>query len=182
MSELNGKRAAVIISHMRLARTVTLNCYPANLLDREDAISEGYYALIRACDSYNPKRGASLKHWITSYVRWHLINYVKGQKIYRRLGPGGKVMIDLPLRLSLTDLTIANEVYNIPDTRYAFREDVISFNFQFQLLKDKTKELMRRHYVDGVTLKTLAGEEGVTKQAIYGRLKYAVNKIQRAMI
>ena len=181
MTSLGGKRNRVILQHMPYVRAVIRRSFLARLLEPDDALSEGYLALVKACESYDSKRGMAVKTWIGNYIRWHLTNYIKSQKIRQRQGPSGKTMVDLPIRVSLTDLMINGEMFEPMDPRSSIRDDVIAFNSQFKLLKHKTKVLMRRHYVDGETLKTLAGEEHVSKQAIRDRFKRALSKIEKAM-
>jgi len=184
MFSLNGSREATIIKYMPYTRTIVKNFHLARLLEPDDAVSEGYIALINACDDYDKSKGMSLKSFIFVRIKWHLTNYIKGQKIKKRQGTNG-IMIDVPGTVSLDELYVDGRPFEPLDNKgleeFDMVEKIVSFNKAYKLLKYKTQGLMYRYYVEGKTLKDIADDTNVTKQAVWDRFQRAKDKIIQAL-
>lgn len=184
MFSRNGYREAIIIKYMPYTRTIVQNFHLARMLEPEDAVSEGYVALINACDDYDKSKGMSLKSFIFIRIKWHLTNYIKDQKIKMRRGTDN-VMINLPDTVSLNELYVDGMPYEPLDNKslepFDMIEKIISFNKGYKLLKYKTRGLMHRYYIEGATLMDIAKDTNVTRQAVWDRFQRAKVKIAQVL-
>ena len=185
----NAERDEVITTMMGYAKAVAVNHPLARLIGVQDAIADAYVALCIAYDSYNPAGGASLKTWVANNIRWHLMNVVLTRKIMMRRGTDNKTAVPVPEMLSLTGLAKDEEHrdqrYDVPDDRalaeFSHMENLLSFISCLELLNIKTKAVLMRYYIDGVSQTVLAEEMGITKQAVSQRIQSGLKKIRRSI-
>lgn len=171
-------REAEIAKHMPYAKKVAMASPLSEMIGIEDAISESYYALILAYDSYDPTCGTKFKTWMTYRIKWRLSAYVLSQKTFLKKGENGQRRY-APTTISIEDI----ESYEIED-RHALsafdrKEMAVCFENLENILSYKQMDSFKRYYWGNCTVSELAKIDGVTQSAISARIAAARKKIRQ---
>lgn len=183
------KRERIIIDHMDYVQIIVRTYPVAKLLEWEEAVSEGYVALIEACDGYKDDRGAKLKTFIAFIVRRHIYEYIKAQKIKWRRSPGNLYPIDLPTRVSFDTLGFEQIDVNSYDAFLKFeswdetRYKIKVLKHQIKLLNRLERRLMDDRFFKGLKLREIAEQLDMEVKEVSRRIiitrKLIIQRVER---
>lgn len=80
LSVTNAQRERVVKEHMRLVESLASAYARRYGCDREDLVQEGLIGLIRAMETFDPKRGASFKTHAYAQIRGAIWGFVRKQR------------------------------------------------------------------------------------------------------
>jgi RNA polymerase sigma factor (sigma-70 family) len=115
-----------------------------------DVYSEGLIGLLKAVETYDSSRTASLETWITSCVKWQIRDYLKLRK--SRLLTQSEFIDETPAKEHET----------------AAFDDIAKLRDSVELFTDPKLRRIFELRIDGKTLQEIADELKCSKQAIDG--------------
>ena len=147
-------------------------------IDRRDLYQAGFIGLMKAIKRYDPAKGASLKHWAEICARGAMLDYLRWAGEWR-----SQEKIEPPV---LVPLGQQNGYVTLPLARLADRrtradilEARIDVRHLLALLPRRWKMLVRRHYLEEVTLDALARELGVSEGRVCQIMRSALGLMRR---
>jgi RNA polymerase sporulation-specific sigma factor len=158
----------------------------------DDIVSAGYLGLIEAVDNYNKSFCIKFSTFSGIYIRGRMKRYLENDHLIRypnslwqdkRAKEKGHHN-----RLKYKDTTLVDKIENteiLDISDYDYGENpvgqidaAIDIKKILSILDHKTKIMIEKYYLEGLTLEEIATDFNMTRQAIDGRIKRGFKKIK----
>lgn len=130
------------------------------LIDKEDLIQEGWLALLKAGQSFDPERGeASFITFAYKSIYFSLVNYLKKNRYQMPLLPGGM------------DFAVSDETLRIADIEHDLK-------IIMKKLNKRDQEMLKKYFGENQTYRQIATEQKMSYQNAYERINKAMDKVR----
>lgn len=138
-----------------------LRCLPIE--DREECIEDTLIEVWNNHAAFDEKKG-NLKNWICGVAKYNALDYLRKYIKY-------------------AETESIYEYDNLEDVRseYMFMRQELEGEISqlLSVLSEAEKELVKKHYIEGYSVKEIAGMYSTGESAIYKKLERAIKKIRK---
>lgn len=129
-------------------------------VDPEEALSEAYLAMCQALEEYDPARDAAVSTWLYRAIYWRMIDRLRS--VHGRTNRPRRIPT-VPLEYAPAEASCLDDGPDRVD-----RDDLLSFVAS----RGPTCRRLVRMAVDGVTIRELAEEAGVSWNLMWRRIQF----------
>lgn len=128
--------------------------------DREECMNETLFEIWNDYSRYDAKKG-SLKNWIAGVARFNAIDSLRRNQKYIQTEniDDYELQSQINLELEVMQEDVAKEL-----------EEVLA------VLNEQDRDMIRKHYIDGISIKTIAETYGLKEANVYKRIERAIKK------
>jgi RNA polymerase sigma factor (sigma-70 family) len=199
-SQLNDVKFAekMLEEHYPFLRMKAIEYAPKLSLSEEELVQAGRIGIWKAAQRYEPAKGKFLtyaRHFILAQLweSFHANSTVK-LPVYKFRQSGKRLPIDSldePIALKggipCDEFTRASVIPGDSDTFETIasaeeeRNEKEGFSEAFEKLPELDKKMLRKYYLQEMTLQEIGDEEGVTREAVRLRLEKAKKRLRRKL-
>lgn len=152
-------------------------------VDEQDLYQSGFLALVEAVESFDAEKGMSFVGWLA----FHLKNAFRAAAGYQTDALQGAKSLDTPLQND-EDGTLGDIIPD-PTEQYEATEERIyreqlrkKLNVALSMIPEEHADTIRRRFFNGMTLKQIGAQDGITINAVRQREGLGLRKLRNPKI